>query len=115
MRWKLLLITSLLAAGAGAGASLWIARALGLDRSGGLNHSPLAVAAALLFPIASTVFAGIFVYRHTPRRRALQAMATALFAALLTLAALVAAAVFLSNPSNSEPRPAPTPPIKTVG
>jgi hypothetical protein len=43
-----------------------------------------------------TTLACIFVYRHTARRRKLQAALTALFALVLTLAALSASPMFIS-------------------
>ncbi|HEX8473426.1 MAG TPA: hypothetical protein VF666_05300 [Pyrinomonadaceae bacterium] len=115
MRWKLLLISSLLATITGAGASLWIAYARGLTFHENFYTSNLSVAAVLLAPLATITYASIFVYRHTARRRTLQAMATALLSILLTLAALAVGLMFLSNSAPDEPRPAPTPQIKTVG
>lgn len=116
MRWKLLLISSLVAAIAGACACLWIARSLGFDyQASAVAAPPLSVVAVLLVPLATITFAAIFVYRHTARRRLMQAMMTVLCAALLTLAAVAAGLMFLLNPADGEPRPAPTPQIKTVG
>jgi hypothetical protein len=48
-----------------------------------------AAVVALIAPIACVVYASVFVYRHTARRRTLQAAATALLASMLTLAALL--------------------------
>lgn len=88
MRWKLLIVASLLAAVVGAGACFAVAYAL----SGG---SPAWwPAAALVAPLGATAYASVFVYRHTARRRTLQAAATALLALLLMLTALVAASLF---------------------
>ncbi|MGH9900390.1 MAG: hypothetical protein ACRD68_00970 [Pyrinomonadaceae bacterium] len=115
MRWKLLLISSLLATIVGAGASLGIAHGAGVGRP--VRFEPpdgLAALAALLLPVAAITFASIFVYRHTARRRAIQAMATALLATLLTLATLVAGMILLGRRSPpAEPRPAPTQTVKT--
>lgn len=87
MRWKLLIVASLLAAAAGVGTYLAASRFLFA-----LWASPPAWEDTFLAltPLGAIIFASIFVYRHTPRRRALQAAATALLASLLTFAALLA-------------------------
>ena len=86
MRWKLLIAASLLAAAAGVCSYFAVSHLLYL-----LGASPPAWEDFLLplTPSGAIIFASIFVYRHTPRRRALQAAATAVLASLLTLAALV--------------------------
>ena len=110
MRWKLMIAASLLAAVVGAGAALAVTRFA-------LGSAPLVPApgwlttVALLLPLAANTFAAIFVYRHTARRRTLQAAATVLLSITLTLAALIIASRFLA------PRPSPptdTPPVKNV-
>lgn len=88
MRWKLLILASLAAATAGASALLAAARFL-LDPARAVTQTGWVAAATLIVPVAATAFACVFVYRHTARRRALQAAATALLAALLTLTALL--------------------------
>ena len=101
MRWKLVIIVSLLAALVGTGASLaaahWLFGATARFAVPDLATPDLAALSVLLLPLAAVTFASIFVYRHTSRRRPLQAMATALLAIILTLAAFVAAAAFLSR------------------
>jgi hypothetical protein len=87
LRWKLLIAASLLAAAAGAGAfyaAEYLISALWADAPGWAD--------ALLFvgPLGAIVYASIFVYRHTPRRRALQAALTALFCSLATAAGIFA-------------------------
>ncbi|HZI20680.1 MAG TPA: hypothetical protein VEY09_19075 [Pyrinomonadaceae bacterium] len=89
MRWKLLIIASLAAALVGAGAAWAVAR-LAADPSGAGGTGGAVLAASLIAPVAAITFASIFVYRHTARRRSVQAMATALLATALTLAALLA-------------------------
>jgi hypothetical protein len=59
-----------------------------LSNSGGALTAWAAVL-ALVAPVACVVYASVFVYRHTARRRTLQAAATALLASLLTLTALL--------------------------
>ena len=100
MRWKLLIAASLLSAAAGAGA--FCAAWYFLLAPWGGREAPLwAALLSLLAPLGAIAYAAVFVYRHTARRRTLQAAATALLAALLTLAALL----FL--PRLYAPRPTP--------
>lgn len=105
MRWKLLIISSLLAAVAGAGAVFALGHLLGLDANAPLISSGWPAFAALLAPVALITTASIFVYRHTPRRRPLQAAATVLLSIALTLALLVLGSYFLARPAPAEPRP----------
>jgi hypothetical protein len=109
LRWKLLIAASLLAAAAGAGACYAAAR-LVLPRLGEGSRG-WAAALSLLVPVGATAFAAVFVYRHTARRRALQAAATALLASLLTLAALTLGPALAGRP---EPELFPLPPAKTT-
>src|SRR5262245_27993076 len=67
MRLKLVIIASVLAAVVGAGAS--IALVLGVLSVKSLSSPGLLALLTLLLPIAAIVFASIFVYRHTARRR----------------------------------------------
>jgi hypothetical protein len=92
MRWKLLFTAALAAALAGAGMIVVVARLLAAP-AGDFGGTGAAAVASLLAPLASITFASIFVYRHTARRRSIQAMATALLAAALTLAALLASSL----------------------
>ncbi|HEY0079946.1 MAG TPA: hypothetical protein VGB73_15145 [Pyrinomonadaceae bacterium] len=110
MRWKLFLITSLVAALLGAGASFGLAYFLRIDASRASLAAPgLAHWGLLLIPVAIVTFASIFVYRHTPRRRALQATITALLSIVFTLAALYAILFFFASPA-IDPTRSPTPP-----
>jgi len=93
LRWKLLIVAAALAALVGAGAAAAAARLLSAGAGGALTLPAWAAALALLAPLAAVTYAGVFVYRHTPRRRALQAALTALLASILTLTALVAGAL----------------------
>ena len=106
MRWKLLLIASLLATLVGAGATLGIVIGV-LGEPGQFTAPDLAVFGTLIVPVAAITFASIFVYRHTARRRKLQAMATALLAAILTLTLLIVGSVLFSKPAPTEAPPAP--------
>jgi hypothetical protein len=110
LRWKLLIAASLLAAAAGAAVSY--AAAYFLLRPGGVGGAAgWPAALTLLAPLGAVTYAAIFVYRHTARRRALQAAATALLASLLTLAALTLGPVLLGRPA---PEPLPQPPAKNT-
>ncbi|HYE12820.1 MAG TPA: hypothetical protein VD968_00065 [Pyrinomonadaceae bacterium] len=111
MRWKLLIAATLAATLVGAGGCLAAAHFL-LGSAGSLPFGGgLAASAALLVPVAAVTFATVFVYRHTARRRALQAAATALLASALTLAALATGAALLGPPA-PDPSAPPAPPTK---
>lgn len=105
MRWKLVLIASLIATIIGAGATFGIIFGfLGSTRS--LATHDMAVLGTLLIPVVAIILAGLFVYRHTARRRPLQAMLTVLLAGLLTLTTLIIGSILCSKPA---PAPTPTP------
>ena len=110
MRWKLLIAASLLAAAAGAGA-FYAAWHYLLAPWGGREAPLWAAGLSLLAPLGAITFAAVFVYRHTARRRALQAAATALLASLLALAALTLGPVLMGRPA---PELLPTPPPKNI-
>jgi hypothetical protein len=91
MRLKLVFAASVLAALVGAGSC--IALVLGVFSAKALTSPGLLVASTLILPVATTVFAAIFVYRHTARRRKIQALLTAIIAALLTLTLFILASI----------------------
>ena len=91
MRLKLVIAVSLLAAIVGAGSS--IALVLGIFSVQALSRSGLLILSSFLLPVITIVFASTFVYRHTARRRRLQAFLTAILAILLTIGLLIAAAI----------------------
>lgn len=102
VRWKLVIITSLVAALVNAGGmhalSYWIARP-GLDWS-----SQRALGAGLIIILLSFItLAAVFVYRHTARRRKLQALVTVLFSITLTFTALYAVTLIFDR--TIPPRP----------
>jgi len=106
MRLRLVIAASLLAAIAGAGSC--IALVLGVFSVKTLSSPGLLVASTLLLPVLAIIFASIFVYRHTARRRRLQAVLTALLATLLTLAFFVCASILSARWNRVEPpQPAP--------
>jgi purine-cytosine permease-like protein len=102
MRWKLLLIASLLATLVGAGATLAIVIGL-LGSTTQYTPPDLAVLGTLLIPVAAITFASIFVYRHTARRRKLQAMATALLATILTLTVFIISSMLTAKTLRDTP------------
>jgi Na+/H+-dicarboxylate symporter len=94
VRWKLLIITSLVAALVGAGGDIALAYWC-RSWSNPLHTRPTFLTWAIIIPLVLVTLAGIFVYRHTARRRKLQATATVILSIILTLAALCAAQIFL--------------------
>ncbi len=91
MRWKLLFVAPLLAAAAAVGAVFLLERLLGFS-----HGSPVTLLYIAVPPLAAAMGAAVFVYRHTARRRKLQAALTVLFALVLTVAALFASRMFLN-------------------
>ena len=109
MRLKLVIIASVLAAVVGAGAS--IALVLGVLAVRSFSSPGLLATSTLLLPIATTVIASIFVYRHTARRRKLQAVLTALLATLLTVSMFMLASVLTARRSGPTDPTQPGPQI----
>jgi uncharacterized BrkB/YihY/UPF0761 family membrane protein len=103
MRLKLVIAASVLAAVVGAG--ICIALVLGVFSEKALSNPSLLVTSTLLLPIATITFASIFVYRHTARRRKLQAFLTAILAIILTLTFFIAASIITGRYRPLEPRP----------
>jgi purine-cytosine permease-like protein len=101
MRPKLVVGMSFLAALLGAGSCIGIV--LGISSSLNPARPGLIVTATLLLPIAAIIFASFFVYRHTARRRKLQAFVTAILATLLTLSFFVLATILSARRNNTEP------------
>ena len=86
MRWKILIITSLVAALISAGGM----HALLYWMNASLSHlSEQPYLLTGIIPLAVATLAGFFVYRHTARRRKLQAALTALISIILTVAAIL--------------------------
>ena len=87
MRWKLLLATTLVAATVGAGASYGTAYGLYHFSRPAPTTLTVLVVVELIFLVTS-VSASMFAYRHTARRRKLQAGLTLLLSLLLAHALL---------------------------
>ena len=90
MRWRLLLITSLMAAITGFG--LWCAIVFGLFGSArALARHDLILLLSALLPLITAAAAGFFAYRHTARRRKLQSLLTTMLTILLVVLAYLCA------------------------
>jgi hypothetical protein len=93
MRLKLVLLTSLVGAVIGAGASIAIiVGAFGawrIDDPALSAHGWTAIVIYVI-PLVTAFAAGFFVYRHTARRRKLQAVLTAVLVLLLSWTTFVA-------------------------
>ena len=104
MRLKLVIISSLVAAIIGAGSA--IAIILSVFSSLRPIASPgLLVLATYLLPTLMIVLATMFVYRHTARRRKLQAILTGVIALLLTIAFFIIASIVTSRTGPIQPAP----------
>ena len=103
MRLRLVLAASLLAAIVGAGSC--IALVLGVFSVNALSSPGLLVTSTLVLPIGTIIFASIFVYRHTARRRRLQALLTAILATVLTLGLFICASILSARWSPQVPEP----------
>ncbi|MEO8436740.1 MAG: hypothetical protein ABI596_17715 [Pyrinomonadaceae bacterium] len=86
MRWKLLILASLIAAIAGVGlACAVILVGYGSLRDLATHNLPFSL--TLTIPLVMVTLAGFFVYRHTARRRKLQTTLAVLLTFFLTVAA----------------------------
>jgi uncharacterized membrane protein YfcA len=104
MRLKLVLTVSLIAAFAGSGAAIAIVAGVFASLKP-LAHPSLLVISTFVLPAATVAWASIFVYRHTARRRKLQAALTTILTLLLTLGAFVSAALLSARFSRVSPEP----------
>ena len=104
MRLKLVFISSVVAAALGAGSSiaiiLYVSSSLKPIAAPGLF-----VLATFLLPAGATLLATIFVYRHTARRRKLQAALTVIISLILTIAFFVIGSIVTSRTNPVLPQP----------
>ena len=107
MRLKLVIIASIVAAVLGAGLAIVLVLFIFSSLPTMTNPGVLAFAIYLL-PVLTTLLASIFVYRHTARRRRLQAALTALISLLLSLSLFVTASILSAPPQQMQP-PSETP------
>ena len=102
MRLKLVLIASLFAAIIGSGASIAIILAV-FSSLRPLSTPGLLVLSTFVLPGVMVLLASIFVYRHTARRRKLQAVLTAILAAVLSLALFILASIATARTKPLQP------------
>ena len=102
MRLKLVLISSLLAAVAGAGSAIAIIVSV-FSSLQAIATPGLLVVSTYLLPILTTLLASIFVYRHTARRRKLQAILTATIASILTITFFIIASIVMARTQPVQP------------
>jgi hypothetical protein len=97
VRWKLLLAVSLV--GGLAGLGLWSILAVVIFGSARvMAQEDWRLLSSLIIPLFVTAFASIFVYRHTSKRRKLQALLTTIFVLVATVLIYVASStVFVSR------------------
>jgi hypothetical protein len=112
MRLKLVLGASSLAALVGAGSCIAIVQ-LAFSSLMPVSRPGLLVGATFLLPVAAVTIAAIFVYRHTARRRKLQAFLTGLISTLLSLFLLMGA--YLLNARNIPKEPTTRPGPRVAG
>jgi hypothetical protein len=97
MRWKLLVIASFAAALISCG--LWSALVIGVfGTARALARNDLLLISSAIIPLAIAAYTGVFVYRHTARRRKTQATFAVIMALLLTLGTyLIASGLFVDR------------------
>lgn len=104
MRLKLVFVSSLIAALAGAGSAIAIILSA-FSSLKPITAPGLLVFSTYLLPLLTTLLASIFVYRHTARRRKLQAVLTAIIALLLTILLFVIASAATARRQPLQPQP----------
>ncbi len=106
MRLKLVFLASLFAAFVGAGSAIAIIISV-FSSLKPISTPGLLVLSTLLLPALTVLLASVFVYRHTARRRRLQAALTTLIALLMTIALFVLASIYTSRRQTLPPQPGP--------
>ena len=104
MRLKLVLVSSLVAALVGAGSAIAIIVSA-FSSLHPITTPGLLVVSTYLLPVLTIFLASIFVYRHTARRRKLQAILTATIALLLTILFFVVASIVTARRQPVQPQP----------
>ena len=104
MRLKLVLVSSLVAALVGAGSAIAIIVSAFASLHP-ITTPGLLVVSTYLLPVLTIFLASIFVYRHTARRRKLQAILTATIALLLTILFFVVASIVTARRQPVQPQP----------
>lgn len=104
MRLKLVIIASFIAAFLGAGLAILLVLFV-FSSLESLSSPGLFAFAIYLLPVLTTLPASIFVYRHTARRRKLQAALTAIMSLLLSLSLFLIASIASAPPQQLQPPP----------
>jgi amino acid transporter len=104
MRLKLVLTSSLIAAVVGTGSAIAIIISV-FSSLKPITAPGLLVVSTYLLPMLATLLASIFVYRHTARRRKLQAILTAIVTLLLTILFFVVASIVTARREPLQPGP----------
>jgi hypothetical protein len=104
MRLKLVFISSLVAAAVGAGSSIAIILSV-FSSLKPISTPGLVVLATFMLPALVTLLAAIFVYRHTARRRKLQAAMTVIISLILTIAFFVIGSIVTARVNPILPAP----------
>jgi cytochrome bd-type quinol oxidase subunit 2 len=96
MRWKLLVIASFTAAFLACG--LWSALVIGVfGTARDLARNDWLLFSSAILPLVLAAYSGMFVYRHTARRRKTQAALTVMLALFFAAGAYAAASILLPN------------------
>lgn len=106
MRLKLVFISAFIAAVVGAGTAIAIILFV-FSSLKPITAPGLLVVSTYLLPVLATLLASIFVYRHTARRRKLQAALTAIIALLLTISFFVLASIVTARREPMQPLSSP--------
>ena len=104
MRLKLVLISALIAAVIGAGSAIAIILYV-FSSFKPITTPGLLVVSTYLLPTLATLLASIFVYRHTARRRRLQAALTAIIALVLIILLFIVASIVTARRAPIQPQP----------
>jgi hypothetical protein len=96
MRLKLIVVVSLLAAIIGSGTSIGVILAA-FSSLKPIRTPGLLVLSTFLLPVVTVLLAATFVYRHTARRRKVQALLTTILSILLSLLFFILASVWTAR------------------
>ena len=109
MRLKLVLLASFIAALVGVGSTTAIIL-LVFSSFKPVSTPGLAAVATYLIPLLAILLAAVFVYRHTARRRRLQAIMTVLISLLLTFGIFLVLSFVTAPKLNDQAPPVSEPP-----
>ncbi|MDQ6651899.1 MAG: hypothetical protein M3Y84_04055, partial [Acidobacteriota bacterium] len=104
MRLKLVFLSSLIAALVGAGSAIAIIISV-FSSLKPISSPGMLVLSTFVLPVLTVLLATIFVYRHTARRRKLQAALTTLVALLFFFYVFVMSYIYTSRRRPLSPQP----------